>query len=191
MRCLRRSVALCTAHRILQPAPPGCSCEEQAYGGQGTEVQTTVQYCAFGPIAINSTIAPQQLRLEGRLNMRRNATLFACILLSAAVMVAVPVGIFLFGSADSGMALAIIFLFLIAPAWSLIAGIFAGRDLRRLWPLPLISAALFLCGMWLGTASFSTDFFLYAVVYLCLSGIALLLTWLIVGRRRTENAKVL
>lgn len=100
-------------------------------------------------------------------------------------MTAVPVGIFIFGPRDAGMALSIIFLFLIAPVWSLLAGAFAGRDMHHLWSLPFISAALFFCGMWLGTGTFSTDFLLYAGVYLVLSAAAMLVAWLLTRSHRS------
>lgn len=91
--------------------------------------------------------------------MRRKGFLIG-VLLSTAVMAAVPIGIFGFASEDSGMVLALAFLFIVAPVWSAVSGLLSG-----LWALPLISAALFLPGMWIGSETFSPDFWLYAAVY--------------------------
>ncbi len=79
-----------------------------------------------------------------------------------------------FVNADAGMGITLAMLFAVNPAYSVLVGIFAGKNARSLWSLPIISAALFLLGAWVSLAGSETAFFLYAGVYLAL-GIAAML----------------
>ncbi len=79
-----------------------------------------------------------------------------------------------FGNADTGMGITLALFFAVDPAYSVLAGIFAGKDIKNLWSLPIISAALFLFGAWIFLAGNESAFFLYAGIYLAL-GIAAML----------------
>mgnify|MGYP001102294972 FL=1 len=68
---------------------------------------------------------------------------------SAVIMLALPWMAVTFIKGDGGMAACFLLFYAVNPVYSLAAGTFAGRDGRRLWSLPVISAALFLCGTWL------------------------------------------
>ena len=61
--------------------------------------------------------------------------------------------------------------FCVNPIYSVAIGIFAGENNRRLWSLPVISAALFLIGTWIFFDMGETAFIFYGMVYLVL-GIA-------------------
>ena len=68
--------------------------------------------------------------------------------------------------------------FAVNPLYSVIIGAFAGKDLRYLWSLPVISAALFLIGTWIFFDMGETAFILYAAVYLALGIAAMLISTL-------------
>ncbi len=87
---------------------------------------------------------------------------------SAVIMLALPWMAVTFIKGDGGMAACFLLFYAVNPVYSLAAGTFAGRDGRRLWSLPVISAALFLCGTWLFFAPGESAFLLYAAVYLVL-----------------------
>lgn len=105
--------------------------------------------------------------------MRKKAFFFWCAA-SAAVMLFLPWVAVAFVKTDSGMAASLALFFAVNPAYSVLLGIFAGKDAKRLWSLPVISAALFLLGAWVFFAVGEMAFFLYAGVYLAL-GIAAML----------------
>ena len=66
-----------------------------------------------------------------------------------------------------------------------ITGTFAGKDIRHLWSLPVISAVLFLIGTWIFFDMGETAFILYAAVYLVLGIAAMLISMLI--RKKTQK----
>lgn len=93
---------------------------------------------------------------------------------SAAVMLLLPCLAVTFGNADAGMGITLALFFAVDPAYSVLVGIFAGKDVKKLWSLPIISAVLFLFGAWIFFEGNESAFFLYAGVYLAL-GIAAML----------------
>ena len=57
------------------------------------------------------------------------------------------------------------------PIYSILAGVYAGKDRKELWIVPVITAVLFLAGAWSIFDKNETVFVLYALIYLLL-GIA-------------------
>ena len=60
-----------------------------------------------------------------------------------------------------------------------VTGTFAGNDLRYVWSLTVVSAALFLIGTWIFFDMGEMAFILYAVVYLVLGIVAMLISMII------------
>ena len=67
---------------------------------------------------------------------------------------------------SAGMAVCLLLFFGVNPIFSAVCGVFAGKDIKRLWPLPIVVAGLFLAGAWLFFAMGETAFLLYCVCYL-------------------------
>lgn len=69
--------------------------------------------------------------------------------ITTAIMFILPFAVAKFASECAGMALCMMLFLVINPIYSIILGIVAGRNLKALWNLPLISAVAFLAGTWL------------------------------------------
>jgi len=104
--------------------------------------------------------------------MKKNIILWLAA--SAVVMLAFPWLAVTFVKGDAGMAVCFLLFFAVNPLYSVLIGAFAGKDIRRLWSLPVISSALFLIGTWIFFDMGESAFILYAAVYLVL-GIAAML----------------
>lgn len=65
------------------------------------------------------------------------------------------------------------------PIYFVVIGAFAGKDIKHLWSLPVISAVLFLIGTWVFFDMGEMAFILYAGVYLVLGMAAMLISMLI------------
>lgn len=104
--------------------------------------------------------------------MKKNIILWLAV--SAAIMLALPWLAVTFVKGDAGMAACFVLFFAINPIYSVVIGIFAGKDMKHLWSLPVISAVLFLVGTWVFFDMGETAFILYAAAYLVL-GIATML----------------
>ncbi len=104
---------------------------------------------------------------------------------SAVVMLAFPWLAVTFVKGDAGMAVFFLLFFAVNPLYSVLIGAFAGKDIRHLWSLPIISAALFLMGTWIFFDMGETAFILYAAVYLALGIVAMLISTLI--RKKTQK----
>ena len=93
---------------------------------------------------------------------------------SAFIMFVLPWLAVTFVKSDAGMVVCIFLFFAINPIYSVIIGAFAGKDIKTLWSLPVVSPVFFLVGAWKFFAMDETAFILYASVYLFLGILTML-----------------
>ena len=115
--------------------------------------------------------------------MKKNIILWLAA--SAVVMLAFPWLAVTFVKGDAGMAVCFLLFFAVNPLYSVIIGAFAGKDVKHLWSLPVISAVLFLIGTWIFFDMGETAFILYAAVYLVIGIMAMLISMFI--RKKTQK----
>ncbi len=115
--------------------------------------------------------------------MKKNIILW--LVASAVVMLAFPWLAVTFVKGDAGMAVCFLLFFAVNPLYSMIIGAFAGKDVKHLWSLPVISAVLFLIGTWIFFDMGETAFILYAAVYLVIGIMAMLISMFI--RKKTQE----
>jgi len=84
---------------------------------------------------------------------------------------------------SAGMALCFILFFAVDPIFCAAAGVFAGKRISRRWFLPLVSALLFLAGVWLCFEMGEPDFWRYGGVYLVVGTLAMVITALLQKRK--------
>ena len=101
------------------------------------------------------------------------------LLAAAIVMLALPWLAVTLIQGDGGMAACFVLFFAVDPLFSVVLGASSGRDPKKLWALPILSALLFLAGVWLLFDPGERVFVLYAAVYLALGTAAMLLAALI------------
>lgn len=101
------------------------------------------------------------------------------IIASAVIMLAFPWLAVTFIKGDGGMAVCFILFFVLNPIYVICAGVYAGKDKKRLWALPILTALFFLAGTWLFFDMGEKAFVLYALVYLFLGVIAMLISMFI------------
>lgn len=89
------------------------------------------------------------------------------------VMFILPFAIARLASECSGMALCMILFFIVNPIYSVILGFNCGKNIHRMWNLPLVSAIAFLAGTWLFFDIKEVWFLIYAAIYLTLGWIAM------------------
>lgn len=82
----------------------------------------------------------------------------------------------------SGMILCMALFLIVNPIYSVALGILCGRDIRRMWSLPLVSSVAFLAGTLLFLDITEIWFLAYAAVYLALGWGAMLLSRYIINR---------
>ena len=116
--------------------------------------------------------------------MKKNIILWMVV--STAIMLALPWLAVTFVKGDAGMAACFVLFFAVNPIYSVVIGIFAGKDMKHLWSLPVISAVLFLIGTWVFFDMGETAFILYAVVYLALGIVAMLISMFIRKKSKGE-----
>ena len=77
---------------------------------------------------------------------------------------------------SAGMAVCFILFFAVNPLFSVVCGAFAGKNIRQLWTLPIITAGSFLAGVWLFFEMGEPAFLLYGGCYLMIGMIAMLIS---------------
>ena len=115
--------------------------------------------------------------------MKKNIILWLAA--SVVVMLAFPWLAVTFVKGDAGMAVCFLLFFAVNPLYSVIIGAYAGKDVKHLWSLPVISAVLFLIGTWIFFDMGETAFILYAAVYLIIGIMAMLISMFI--RKKTQK----
>ncbi len=110
------------------------------------------------------------------MNETLNRKLIKWIGITLAVMFILPFAVAKLASECAGMALCMMMFLVINPIYSIILGIVAGRNIKSLWSLPLISAVAFLTGTWIFFDIHEPWFIAYAAVYLCIGVVAMLIT---------------
>ena len=105
------------------------------------------------------------------------------LIASAAIMLVLPWLSVTFVKGVGGMTVCIILFFALDPIYAIFAGAYAGKDIKRFWMLPMITALFFLAGTWLFFDWGEMAFILYAVVYLLLGAASMLISVFIKKRR--------
>ncbi len=85
---------------------------------------------------------------------------------------------------SAGMAVCFILFFAINPVFSAVCGIFAGKNIKQLWALPIITAGLFLVGVWMFFEMGEIAFLWYCGCYLTIGIIAMLMSAFINKRKK-------
>ena len=79
----------------------------------------------------------------------------------------------------AGMAVCFILFFAINPLFSIVCGVFAGKNVKKLWMFPIFNSGMFLVGTWLFFEIGEPAFLLYSGVYFVIGMFAMLITaWL-------------
>lgn len=113
--------------------------------------------------------------------------MIAWLIASAAILLALPWLAVTFIKSDAGMAVSLFLFFVLNPIYAICAGAYAGRDVKRFWALPLITALFFLAGAWLFFDMGEMAFILYALIYLLL-GIAAMLLSRFIRKKQSKNS---
>ena len=106
-------------------------------------------------------------------------------LLSVASMIGCPwLAVRYAGSA--GMAICFLLFYAVNPLFSAVCGAAAGKNIEKLWILPILTPVLFLTGTWLFFEMGEPAFLLYGGIYLAIGIIAMLIRW-VLGRRMNKK----
>lgn len=103
------------------------------------------------------------------------------LLASAVVMAALPIVVLEVLNVGVAMAVLTLLLFAVCPIFSVLLGVFAGRDGKRFWSLPVISPLLSLVTMGVLIDHGASGFARFAGIYLIL-GLAAMAVSMIVRR---------
>ena len=84
----------------------------------------------------------------------------------------------------NGMAICFILFFGVNPLFSIFSCILAGSDVKKLWVLPIVTAGVFILGVWIFFDMGEPAFLLYSSAYLVIGIIAMLISGFIKRRRK-------
>lgn len=85
---------------------------------------------------------------------------------------------------SAGMAVCFVLFYAVNPLFSAVCGAFAGRNIKQLWSLPIITAGLFLVGVWMFFDMGESAFLLYCACYLIIGIIAMLVSAIVSKKTR-------
>ena len=85
---------------------------------------------------------------------------------------------------DAAMAICFILWYAIDPVFAIAAGMFAGRDPRRMWYVPLLIPALFILASWTCFEWGDPAYITYALMYLLMGGTTMFVFLLLTNGKR-------
>ena len=85
---------------------------------------------------------------------------------------------------DSGMGICFLLFYVVNPLYAAVCGAFAGRSVKELWSLPIVTAILFLTGTWIFFEMGEPAFLLYGGCYFVI-GIVTMLISTFVNKRKS------
>ena len=103
------------------------------------------------------------------------------------VMFTLPFAVARLASECSGMALCMMLFLIVNPIYSAILGYRCGKDIKKMWNLPLVSAVAFLAGTWIFFDIHELWFVVYATVYLAIGWIAMAISKYINGSNKSND----
>jgi len=115
--------------------------------------------------------------------MKKNLWALAVIVV---VMFGCPWVAVIFAPGDAGMAICFLLFFGLNPLCSLYVGIWSGMAVKQRWYLPCVNAAAFLLGVWTGFDWGNPDFYGFAIAYLAVGLLAMVVTIFVVRGIRRE-----
>lgn len=115
--------------------------------------------------------------------MKKNLFALFVILL---VMLGFPWAAVTFAPGDAGMAICFVLFFGVNSMVSLFVGIYAGMAVKQRWYYPLLNSAAFLLGVWLVFDWGNPDFYGYAIAYLAISLLTMLISIVVIRNIRKE-----
>ena len=83
----------------------------------------------------------------------------------------------------AGMAVCLLLFFALNPVFSAFCGVYAGKDIKRLWFLPIVTALLFLAGAWIFFEPGEMAFLLYGGCYLLIGVISMVVSSFMKNRK--------
>lgn len=89
------------------------------------------------------------------------------------VMFALPWAVARLASECSGRAFCMMLFFIVNPIYSAILGYRCGKEIKKMWNLPLVSSIAFLSGTWLFFDIREVWFLIYAAAYLAIGWAAM------------------
>lgn len=109
------------------------------------------------------------------------------LLSAAGVMLLLPWAVVACVRSDAAMTALLLLFFAVNPGYSMAAGYYAGKQIRRLWWVPAFSAGAFLAGAWLFLEAGEPAFWTYAGIYFAVGMEAMFVSRLITGRRESNG----
>ena len=111
------------------------------------------------------------------------------IALSVLIMFGLPLLSLQLAEDTGGFLVILLMFFVLYPLWSAFTGIFAATDIKRLWPLPVISALLSLSGSWIFFEMGESAFLFLAIIYLLISIVFMGITYFILRKKQKSADK--
>ena len=105
--------------------------------------------------------------------MKIKNNLLTWLILTAIVMLVFPWLTYTFIKGDTGMAVCFVLFFIIDPLFSIICGVFASRNPKKLWACPLMTGILFILGCWMSFEMGEGAFVVYGIGYCAISAAAM------------------
>ena len=115
--------------------------------------------------------------------MKKNLWVMAAI---AVVMFVCPWAAVTFAPGDAGMAICFLLFFGLNSLCSLYVGIYSGLEVKKRWYLPLGNAGAFLLSAWILFDWGNPDFHGFAIAYLAIALLAMVVTIFVVRGIRKE-----
>ena len=99
-------------------------------------------------------------------------------------MLVLPMILLKFCAPEAAMSVSMLLFFALNPLTSLLIGLMSGTDIKRLFWLPLLNAALFPLLFAIAIGEIVFDLYIYSAIYLAVGAVAMGISHLIAARKK-------
>ena len=112
------------------------------------------------------------------MNMKLKNKLIITSTIKLVVLLALPLIFVNLAKPHEAMGLMMTFFFAINPVASVIVSLFVGKDIKKLWWIPLSFAIVFLLSYWFVLSEIIWDLTIYAIIYALLGLLTMIILWI-------------
>ena len=110
--------------------------------------------------------------------MKLKSKLILALTIELVVLPALPLVAVKLSDPLDTMGLMMILFFIVNPAASVTVNLFTGKDVKKLWWIPILFAIVFLSSYWVALEEIVWDLSIYAAIYMLLGFLTMAFSWI-------------
>lgn len=115
--------------------------------------------------------------------MKLNKKIIINVIIMFLILIILPLILTSFSKPHEFMGIMILLFFIINPIFSFIINFIVGKDVKRMWYMPILFSLIFLISYWIILSEVIIDLLFYAFIYIIIGYISIFISFLLSNKR--------